>query len=508
MIKQVNNYLKKILPVLCLFLFLGSATSAAGNIAIVESNTGEEDITVFVKGVEAENALISVQIGTSSCDSFQVQKLAKKEVPVQTLIMIDNSLSIPEKHRGGIMEILQNLISDRLPGEEYAIAVFGEDISYLTDYSSDYTTLKAALDSLTYENKETYLTDVLYETLTNGYIDKPSENFCRIIIISDGVDNKSIGYTKDELYALLREFALPIYTIGCETGKNNEQLENMFAISRMTTAEYFNLEEVEKLLDVNTVLNRDRDILEIKIVPGAEQLDGRKKSVRLTFEGEASISTEIVFPQKEEVDNQKLEVTPVPTPAPTEPPTELEPEPVFLHWIWVVILIPFVLITAAIVAAIVIYRKKFKKKNAFEGISHEEESGKQPFSQLEDTTMLINESGSQDGEGTRMLWGDSMRVYQVILTDIHSPARTFQAPLKHSVIIGRDSGLCNLVVDNDKSISKKHCEIISRGGKFYLMDLQSRNGTCINDCKVLSETEIFSGDIIKMGGLAVKFEVR
>ena len=59
-----------------------------------------------------------------------------------------------------------------------------------------------------------------------------------------GVDNKSIGYTKEELYAALEKMPYPIYTVGCTYKENNEQLKNMFALSRMTGGASWLLDDV------------------------------------------------------------------------------------------------------------------------------------------------------------------------------------------------------------------------------------------------------------------------
>lgn len=104
-----------------------------------------------------------------------------------------------------------------------------------------------------------------------------------------------------------------------------------------------------------------------------------------------------------------------------------------------------------------------------------------------------------------MIWGNKAS-RQIVLTDMHAMARSFQAPLEKSVIIGRKEG--NIILDYEKSVSTRHCEISTRGGKFYIRDLQSSNGTYVNNSRILTETEIFPGNILKLGRLEMKFEVR
>lgn len=98
--------------------------------------------------------------------------------------------------------------------------------------------------------------------------------------------------------------------------------------------------------------------------------------------------------------------------------------------------------------------------------------------------------------------------YQVTLTDINLPNRSFSVPLRQSIIVGRDKGLCDITLDYDKSISAKHCDIVVRGNKFYIKDLQSTNGTYVNSSKVLKESKISPGDILRLGRLEMRFEAR
>ncbi len=96
-------------------------------------------------------------------------------------------------------------------GEQFTIAVFSDEINYLVEKCSDYAQVKQAVDNITYNNQETYLTDVLYHLLSEIKEEDNTENKAplrRIVIISDGVDNKSIGY-KRRVICCPGENALP-----------------------------------------------------------------------------------------------------------------------------------------------------------------------------------------------------------------------------------------------------------------------------------------------------------
>ncbi len=492
------------------------AVFAVESAAIVETLTGEEDISVYIKGVEGELTAPQAQIGTTAAQNVTAVKIKDLEVPMKTLVMIDNSLSITKADREKIAAFLQDFLADRLDKEQIAIATFSEQIIYLTDYTSDYAVLKNAAEGITYQDQETYLTDVLYELLSAEYVRNEENVYRRIIVVSDGVDNKAIGYTKDELYALLKENPVPIYTIGCIKGENNEQLENMFALSRMTAADYFVLDDVENTLDITTVMKKDRDIVRVTIIPAQESMDGSKKAVKISFssgETASSLSADILMPQKQmETVQEAPTETPVTKTTPNPEPTSVQTqssgdEPVIKAGVLLAGGIILAIVIGGVVFLLVSVQKKKKVtfESADENVMRQLERN---LSEPDEKTEMVYESAADDDDGrTCMIWNDKASC-QVVLTDINSPAKSFQAPLNQSVIIGRKGGQCDIVLDYEKSVSGRHCQITVRDGRFYICDLQSANGTYVNDSRVLTETEIVSGNIIKLGRLQMRFEVR
>lgn len=509
--EEMNKIMKGLAGILAGFMLMGTLAMADTPATILETFTGDTTVSVYVKGI-GEDLEASVQIATAEADKVDMQMISELDVPMRTLVMVDNSLSISKENRGKISEFLQNLISDRLNNEEICIAVFSEDIHRLTDYTSDYTALKRAAEGIAYEDQETYLTDVLYDLLVSEYKNNGEDIYRRIVVVSDGVDNKSLGYTKDELYSLLKDVRVPVYTIGSLNGKNNEGLENMFALSRMTSAVDFLLDDTEELLDITEELNKDRNIVKLSITPTEEMLDGSKKTLKITMPDGTALTAEITMPQqiyvKEEAQmppaadlEENSQTEPAAEPVMEEAP-EAKQKPVIL-------MLLIAGLAAAIAAGVILAIKKKKRKPENEGfdetaldrqLHNDDSSG--------DKTEIIGAFQDADNEGgTVLIWNQEAK-YQVVLTDVNSPAKSFQAPLNQSVVIGRKKGECDIALDYEKSVSGKHCEISERNGKFYVRDLQSSNGTWLNGNKVLTETEIVSGNTLMLGRLEVRFEVR
>jgi len=74
---------------------------------------------------------------------------------------------------------------------------------------------------------------------------------------------------------------------------------------------------------------------------------------------------------------------------------------------------------------------------------------------------------------------------------------------KEGITVGRSKG-CSVVIDDSK-ISREHAAIRIENGDWWVYDLQSSNGTRVNDNDV-SAYELSEGDVIEVGGLKFVFE--
>ncbi len=514
------NKKKKLAGMLILFLCFSCITvNAADRMMVVETYTGESEAVLYLKGMKGDLSDIRVQAGTAVCDSVTQSRLSESSQLVKTLIMLDNSLSIPKTDRKQISTIIRNLIADRMENERMALATFDEGLAYLLEYTQEDALLLEAAEEITYKNSHTYLTDVLYDAISDEYVQPKEDVFFRIIVISDGMDNKSIGYTKEELFSLLEEYPVPVYTVGVQNSKknNNKQLKNMFVISRLTGAQSFLLGEMKNLLKLNEAVNEDRNIIRLSVMPQQELMDGSRKTIKITLPSGKSVSAEMVMPQQVKAADG--------TSADTETKAdagEQKEEASNGKQTWLMVLLAAGVLLAAIAAAVImIIVKKRKNQNAGSAATEQMYQSDWNSSQNigrnadrgraanEPGTEILRVPGSNEQDGTVLLWNNAApHCYQMTLTDMQASSRFFQIPLRGAVIIGRKQGVCSLVIDYDMSVSGRHCEIRERGGKFYISDLQSSNGTYVNNLRISSETEITSGSTIRMGKLEFRFDVR
>lgn len=95
--------------------------------------------------------------------------------------------------------------------------------------------------------------------------------------------------------------------------------------------------------------------------------------------------------------------------------------------------------------------------------------------------------------------------YLKLLNDAHA----FDFPIREeyyltdNTTIGRADD--NAIVIKDRQMSKHQAHIIQNGGRYFIDDMGSTNPTRVNDRAVDQPTELFSRDVISVGGVDFAF---
>ncbi len=63
----------------------------------------------------------------------------------------------------------------------------------------------------------------------------------------------------------------------------------------------------------------------------------------------------------------------------------------------------------------------------------------------------------------------------------------------------------NQIFLKDPTVSSKHCEFVKKGGTYVLRDLNSTNGTRVNNIPV-TEQELQNSDIVQVGGIEILYD--
>ncbi len=485
---------------------------AAEEAVIVEKYTVEDDVILYVDGVEGEIQEISFQIGNTFCSVEEYNTINNLKDSINTLIVWDNSLSVMKNHADTVKDILLDIVANRTSGEKISIVITGKEKAVLCDYTNDYTVLKQTIASVEKENKYVYLIDNLYECIEE-LSKKEDATYQRIILISDGSIDTGTGYTRSELEQLISLNPFPIYTIGM--GENEDQLKDVFAFARATGAESFYVAQMDNHLDITKRLAEDGQIVQVRVNVLGELLDGSSRNSRISIKteyGEYSAQCMIKLPFLSEISGG---VTITPTLIPTESPEKPTETPVPTQGeatvtptitgakdeasdkngggnVIVFVLIGVVCVVAALAVLLMTVRKRSQKITEESAISSAKDANKTEI--MTEKTEILTESS---GEKTEQLFDTN--TYRFQLTCVNDSIITYRCSISsEKITIGRSASKCNMTID-DKSVSGAHCEVYVRGQRFYVRDVGSSNGTYVDGRKIYDETEIQTGTILKLG---------
>lgn len=502
-------------------LTLGAAMLcyAENETRLMQSILSGDNIDLYISNLgEYEEA--AGQIGRDVVDVVDVEN----GVSGRTVFLIDNSKSVSEGNLNKVKQIIQQYAQAKSPEEKVSIATFGENVEdYLIKDETDASAIESALGQITVEDKETYLTDALYDELAN-YTD--IDMYTRFVVVSDGVDNKSLGYTKEELSDYLKENLFPIFSIGCRNNSNEENLKNMFAISRLTKAGYYLLDDYESYEEIISGLTEPVSRVQISIPDSLR--DGSRQNILLRFqasEGEIEVRDEMTMPfgirepePTEEADPQPeetptpevIEETPVPTPTPEPAPEK--------GGVDIVSVMAIVLVAAAVLYLVLTKLKKKGKVENGEKKKQEKVTAagfgiEEPVKETQEEQKTVFLGENEEEQKTVFLGGiNDPDCIVLVVRDAERPDKVFRYPLRGRVIIGRkkDYDTCqdvNIILNYDSSVSGRHLAVSMQGNRLYIEDLNSSNGTFVNGERIRGIVPVAPGCLVELGRVKIVLDV-
>lgn len=509
--------------------------------AIVSSRTTDEGIYVYIKGVRDIKSGTTVQVGNTLCDDIQVADAVSMGIPIRTTILFDNSQSLSKRWGSQAKELATGLIDNHAEGEEFRIATFADGLNLVADFSSEYDSLKVAVDGIEFLDQKSYLTDILYDLLKQSG-DSGEANYTRLIIITDGADDQEIKYTQTELSDLMKSSGVVIHTVGVKTSKNNHLLENLFSYARHTGGTYKTVEANADIEDIRKMIDEDYSILCLKLIPKTDIMDGSRKEAKFTLntsDGTAVLTASLKMPfaDASSIQSESVESS---TPSDPDPAGEKSVLPIIAMEpqageenpepgkpgisIVPVIIIGAVVLVIIVTLAVLLVMKGRNKKQVEVVIANSEQSGEGTLKGGTQVSVMQQRESMQSGGNTVKLGGkvkadtagktvclqggigqNAVRQTFISLTDISNPQRNFRVPIDTRIVIGRAMG--DIILEHDAAVSHTHCEIIKKGNLFYINDLKSSNGTFYGSIRVYHETPIMNGGMLEVGTCKYKITI-
>lgn len=270
----------------------------------------------YVKGIEGElsaggqEAQVTAVVGNTACDAEVLNIRDWQDVHFKTVIMLDNSASISAANRTKAKDLISRIIQNHADREEFVIYTFSRELTQV-GAGTDYGSLIAAVNNITFQDQDAYLTDCVVSVVDSLAQDQ-SYNYNRIILISDGVDDNPGGNTLIDLSDRLKDDATSctVYTIGCVWQSDTKGMKNLQKIAQVGGGVSFVLDETEDLSQITSVIASDYNAKAIAIDVPLEEKDGSDKTIRVslsTTAGQVELSRKVSIPQRTQEEEELLQ---------------------------------------------------------------------------------------------------------------------------------------------------------------------------------------------------------
>ncbi|MBF0569026.1 MAG: VWA domain-containing protein, partial [Nitrospirae bacterium] len=411
------------------------------------------------------------------------------------LVDISESLKPPQFER--MREAISGLIGNMARKDMAAIITFGKDVRVVCDYTADKNELKTKINALKLTDQLTQLHRGLTRAEEMGRRKDASLPARKVIItLSDGEDDFAGGMTKDEVIDMLKVDRIPIYAIGFynppSTPKKDEHLKTLGEFARRSGGELIRANDLP-LSEIYTILhNRIRNSYIINLTCASCVGDGQAYRLQLALTAGTKQMTDgmdvRVLPRVKSAHTPSA--TPASAPAASAVQgraTELAVYPISAA---------IALIVALIILIVMRWRQRLKQQN-------------NAIVTRTDCTMQQQRPKEEPLRDEPPVPPAPQRGIRLKFT-VTGPARktmSYEAVLDKPIVMGRNRAYCSVTIADDIEISGVHCEISRSGGKCYIKDLGSTNGTMVNGVSLTSVQKIDDGDTITLGQTELRVSI-
>lgn len=95
---------------------------------------------------------------------------------------------------------------------------------------------------------------------------------------------------------------------------------------------------------------------------------------------------------------------------------------------------------------------------------------------------------------------------RIVLQDRNDSTKIYACEATDSGIMGRETASCCMVIEDDKSVSRRHCRFTCHLDGWYVEDMGSYNHTILNGREVRSAEKLRNGDLLKLGAVELVVE--
>lgn len=544
----------------CLFFLCSAAAAqtAEGDtlttLSVEQIRVQMPQIQVFVHGSD-DTAVPQVYLDGAllSCSG----ELAAADIPTAYYVMLDISGSIRPDYFNAAKEQIAAMAEQLNENDQLTLITFGDRVSICISASQDSAAITDALIPLRANDANTCLYEALHTVVE--YVKASSDGRRQVIlIVSDGLqDTGSVGVTRQEIETQLEQVSIPVYAFcaGHASPSSQEELGRFARASggaffsfrpdsaasiwsewsdylkncrvlcyqaqsnRADGAEHtllFKLSETDRtesfshslcitdwlpdndpprIIDFsyddsgNTVtLAFSEPVLHAAEAGSYHIIKGEKAWAIDSVTQDADGNFLLSLPDDLSPGEYQLICSGITDDSMEENPLAADAF-LFRRPLRFADLFPFILgiIVLLVLVAVLFYRKKH---------SHTAQKIEYEIKHIPAAEHVVIDAAREEPDSAQLL---------VRILEGAQSGQTLELPLRKSSIWGRSAAMCDVCFE-DRRISKQHCVLEVQAGAVSVTDLNSQNGTYINDIRLHSSQLLQKGDRLRLGDTILRIE--
>ncbi len=385
-----------------------------------------------------------------------------------TAILMDTSRSIPALQFEEAKSILEQLAPSLVEKGPVTVYAFNDQPTVVVESSTDVTAVQSAIKSLSQGGHYTLLYDCLFRAVRDLAAHKAPGV---VILVTDGKDENSAVTLEDAADRAVQDHVAVV-----AAGLGAADAKALRRIATLTGGTY------------------------------AGGLRGADPKVLLSDWSSAVEGLERFLPPPP----PKPTAKPKPAGPPPAPKGETSPA-----WLWTVLILLVLGVFAVVVGVIVLLRRtRAPEDRACETCGRTMNAWEAECPVCLAKQLALSKPGTDDEakalpeiDAALMKKGppsEEMLEHTIVLDEVpvlvlkrgSHPQRMFQLPTDQAVSVGRDK--VNTISVADKTLSGQHFRIVPKEGAYYLVDLESTNGTFLDGERVTLK-ELKAGSVVHAG---------
>jgi hypothetical protein len=509
-----------------------AAASEVASFRLSQAVAAPPEVIAYLEILDRQNNLVpvgqdqlSAALGSSGATIKGLARFQDQGEGVAYILLVDISKSLKEKEFAQMRKVLAGWIDMMSLDDRAAIMTFGQDVRMVLDFTNDKEVLKDEVSQLGPVDMHTQLHLGLIRALEMGRRTDPNLPRRRAIVtLSDGQDDFAGGATKAEVLAHFQVDPIPIYAIGFYSpprkSAKEESLKILGEFARTSGGSYFRAQTGDFGKVYNQIWRRIHEVyvatLDSKQGPwnGAVshlQMDlaAGPKALRAGLDlrlpswkpKEEEIITGETIPDKETVKKPWWDFLPA-----------LEIRGLAIPgWAYGSTILALLALTVALIILLHQRRQSFEEPGAY---------ASPPWQDAGPTggPIMANKVNFPEGPATAgptvpiagaPVGAGASKGVKVRLTFIRSQASVppLEFTLTHTMVIGRNKPPSDLVIPQDKEVSRKHCQLSLDDGAIKILDLGSKNGTLVNGVPITGQYRLKHDDIIRIGKTELRVSI-